>query len=175
MKLAQEVLKATGSSLLENLHVGYWISPSGTAFPVSQNHIITVIEDPEKFGMTREEIEDAYKRHKEHIGQEGNAREEIIISLVDKGWIRVRSYRRGGDITWSVNINRLTKRVKDHITDFFQMLSKKAGYLGSEVYIDSPQGVDTYSPTDIAKYALYNEGFNGPIEKLRFVESVHAA
>lgn len=173
--LAKQVLEVTKLNIFENINAGYWISPSGNAFPVSSNHIVTVIADPEKFGYTREELESIHKKHKERLGQEGKAREEIILDLVAKGWIRVRSYRRGGDLTWSVNINRLTKRVKDHLTDFFQMLSKGTGYLGSEVYIDSPMGVETYSPQDIAKYALYNEGFKGPVtHKLRFVESVHA-
>jgi hypothetical protein len=75
---------------------------------------------------------------------------------------------------WYINIKRLNKKVKDHITDFFQKLSKGTSYLGSEVNIDSPMGVERFSPKEIAEYALYNEGFKGPVSnKLTIKESIN--
>jgi len=173
--LAQQVLKVSEDNTWnENLNVGYWISPLGETFPVDQNHIITIITNPQKFGLTKKDIQKVYKKHKEKIGSEGNAREELIVDAVNRGWIRVRSYQRYGDITWSINVKRLTKRVKDHITNFFQKLSKGTSYVGGEVMIDSPTGVDRFSPDEITQYALYNESFEGPIShKLTFKKSVH--
>lgn len=173
--LAKQVLEEVSvDKVNENVNAGYWISPYGEMFPVDQNHITTIITQPEKFGYSMDQIKDIFKKHKEKMGSEGKAREEIILGAIDKGWIRVRSYLRHGDIMWSINIKRLNKKVKDHITDFFQKLSKGTSYLGSEVNIDSPLGVERYSPEEITKYALYNEGFKGPISnKLTIKESIH--
>jgi len=151
--LSEEVMALIG----ETTGGGYWISPSGKAFRVSQNHIASVIKSPEKYGLTREAIEAIYDKHGEKIGREGKAREEIILGLVAKGWIRARNYLSRGDTSWTLNVSRLSNRVKEHITDFFQNLSKSGGYLGSTVRIDTPRGVTVFSPKEIAKYALFQE------------------
>jgi len=169
--LAKQVLEASSGKLSESVVSGYWISPYGEVFPVDQNHINTIIENPGKFGYTGDEIKSIYKKHKEVIGSEGNAREEIILDAVRKGWIRVRCYK---NVTWTVNIHRLNKRVKDHITNFFQMISKSIPHISGEVSIDTSTGVEYYTPKDIANYALYNEGFKGPVSnKITIKESIH--
>ena len=72
----------------------FWISPDGEITPVGRNHISEVISNPAKFGMTREEIKRAYEHHDERLGLEGMAREEIIKTLIGRGWIRIRDYGR---------------------------------------------------------------------------------
>jgi len=104
----------------------YWISPKNEIVNVPTNHIDVVISNPETFGMTKDEIEVVYTKHGEPVGMEGEAREEIIRDLVKKNWIRVRQYRNQG---WSVNINRLSKKVKDNIFDLFNRLTT-TGVLG---------------------------------------------
>jgi hypothetical protein len=71
----------------------FWISPEGAILPVPLSHIASVIRAPEVFGLTREYLEDAYRKHKEPLGLEGKARGEIIAGLICKGWIRIREYR----------------------------------------------------------------------------------
>jgi len=90
--------------------VAYWISPSGKVIDVGTNHIDVVIKNPQVFGLTPEKIKDAYEKHGEAMGSEGQAREELIIWLVKKGWVRVRRYRNDG---YSVNIGRMSKKIKD--------------------------------------------------------------
>jgi hypothetical protein len=46
----------------------YWISREGDMLPVSLSHINTVTCNPERFGLTREYLETAYKKHKEPFG-----------------------------------------------------------------------------------------------------------
>ena len=70
----------------------YWISPEGEILPVGTSHVREVIGNPGRFGITREQIEEAYKKYREPLGLEGRAREEIIRTIINKGWIRIRDY-----------------------------------------------------------------------------------
>ena len=164
--LSEEVIRLIG----EATGAGFWISPDGRAFEVEQNHIISVITAPERYGLTKKRIRDIYKKHGEKVGTEGDAREEIILGLVAKGWIRARNYSRYGDTSWTLNVMRLSNRMKDHITDFFQKLSKSGGYLGSIVRIDTPRGTTVLSPQEIASYGLYNEALEtSPSNRVSFI------
>jgi hypothetical protein len=49
-----------------------------------------VLEKPEKFGLTKEELRKFYESYGEPLGHEGRAREEIIKRLMRKKWIRIR-------------------------------------------------------------------------------------
>jgi len=70
-----------------------WISPD---FEILDNgiesHITMVIKHPDWFGITIQEIESCYEKHNERMRKEGKAREEIILKLLDKNYIRVRLY-----------------------------------------------------------------------------------
>lgn len=98
--------------------VAYWISPRGEVLPVATNHIDIVIKHPEKFGLTLRKIQDTYDRHNEPMGMEGNAREEIILELLNKGFIRIRRYKN----QYSLNIGRMSKKVKDILFDWANKL-----------------------------------------------------
>lgn len=87
----------------------YWISPKNEVINVPTVHIDTVITNPETFGLTKEGIQKIYDSYGEPLGSEGKAREEIILDLVRKGWIRIRQYRNQG---WSVNVGKLSKKLK---------------------------------------------------------------
>lgn len=74
----------------------WWVSPGKEIIPVSgSTHIDEIIRNPERFGFTKEEIEETYFRHNERIGLEGQAREEIMKKAMDNGWIRARDGRNG--------------------------------------------------------------------------------
>lgn len=69
----------------------WWISPESEIVTVNTStHISEIIAHPEKFGLTREYIEETYKAHGERLGLEGKAREEIMKKVMDLGWIRAR-------------------------------------------------------------------------------------
>lgn len=99
--------------------VAYWISPRGEVLSVHTNHIDIVIKNPDKFGYTAEKIQALYDKYGEEMGVEGKAREEIILDLVRKGWIRIRRYRNDG---YSVNIGKMTKKIKDIMFDWANKL-----------------------------------------------------
>ena len=61
--------------------IGLFISPQGEIVEVEQSHINTVILYPARFGITTQEIESVYAKHKEPVGVEGSAREEILCNL----------------------------------------------------------------------------------------------
>lgn len=89
--------------------MAYWISPRGEILDIAgSTHISHICDHPEKFGLTREYVDDLYAKYGETQPSEGQAREEIMKLLFRKGWIRTRLYRR--EYTWSVNIGRMTNR-----------------------------------------------------------------
>ena len=92
----------------------FFISPLGEIIPGEINHINTVIKYSDKFGYSRDRIEEICRYHNERIGLEGKARLEIIVDLVRKGWIRVRRYSN----RWSITVWQLTKEVKQLLCEF---------------------------------------------------------
>lgn len=116
----------------------YWISPKNEVINVPTVHIDTVITNPETFGLTKEGIQKIYDSYGEPLGSEGKAREEIILDLVRKGWIRIRQYRNQG---WSVNVGKLSKKVKDNLFDWATKITS-VGLFGSKER-------DLYSPVNI--------------------------
>lgn len=55
-----------------------------------KTHIHDLVENPEIFGFTKEQIVSIYKKHGETVGNEGEAREEIMKKVIKNGWIRIR-------------------------------------------------------------------------------------
>ena len=52
------------------------------------------------------------------MGQEGKARDQILLSLFKQGWIRLRRYRN----FWSVNVSKYTSKVKKYLQKWASML-----------------------------------------------------
>ncbi len=108
--------------------IGLLISPHGEVFEVEQSHINTVILYPARFGITREEIESVYAKHKEPVGVEGAAREEILCNLVMQGWIRLRRYIKPQE-QWSVTVNELNEGNSLFLHDWAgKMLAGEMGF-----------------------------------------------
>mgnify|MGYP005855088163 FL=1 len=93
------------------INLGLWISPQGDIIKTSRFHAADIIENPEQFGMTFERIKTLYDKHGENFEQEGEAREEMIKLVLQRGWIRVRNYRN----YWSVTVYSLTPKIKEII------------------------------------------------------------
>jgi len=79
----------------------FFISPEGELINVSNtSHIRVVINNPERFGLVIEQIRDTYSKYNEKMGIEGKARAEIIMDIIEKGWIHIRKTIR---TCWFVN------------------------------------------------------------------------
>ena len=157
--------------------VAYWISPRGEVVEVTTNHIDVVIKNPAKFGLKIDQIQAVYDKFDEPLGQEGKAREEIIVALVKKGYIRVRKYGNQG---YSLNIGKMTKKVKDILFDWATKMINTGinGMKEKDVYSDVhiTSFTDSYDQhltiKDVANDILYEctENFN-PSNSVVIVES----
>jgi len=102
------------------MSIAFFLSPEGNLIHVPQNHISMVIAEPERFGLTIEEIRAAYEKHKERIGVEGEARKELLLKIISQGWIRIRRYEN----YWSVTVPSLEPPVWERLQHWaVQMLS----------------------------------------------------
>lgn len=146
--------------------VAYWISPRGEVLPVMTNHIDIVIKHPEKFGLTLRKIQDTYDKHGERMGMEGKAREEIIIDLLKKGFVRIRRYRN----EYSLNVGKMSKKIKDILQDWANKLlntgingmKEKDKYMPIKILGFQDNFQKTVTIQDVANDVLYesNEIFD---------------
>jgi hypothetical protein len=82
----------------------YFIHPyKGQVIYVPHSHISLVISNPEKFNLNFDYIKAIYEKYGEKIGLEGRARREILLDLIDQGFIRIRKYKNH----WKVNVKNL--------------------------------------------------------------------
>jgi len=113
----------------------YWIDPRGTIIPVPMKHINLISSNPKKFGLTKEYITQIYAKHKERLGLEGKAREEIMVNLMSNGWIRLRHHPK---TEWIAQLKNLGRREKDYLFDFAVQttdgtLDKMSPYTGMKI------------------------------------------
>lgn len=66
-----------------------FLTVDGVFVPLNITHINTVINDPEFFGLTGDYIVSVYDKYNENMPLEGEARREILVGLIEKGWMRV--------------------------------------------------------------------------------------
>lgn len=101
----------------------FWVSPQGDIRVVKSGnyHITDVIQNPDVFGWSKEDINDLYDEHGEKVGQEGDARDNLMTSLLKDGWIRIRIRKNFYSIqVWDFNpntFNKLERFVSEAITD----------------------------------------------------------
>ncbi len=50
---------------------------------ITGTHVGDLIKNPEKFGLTSDEIKDAYNRYDEPMGHEGRARDELLLKALE--------------------------------------------------------------------------------------------
>lgn len=112
--------------------IAFFISPTGDLIYVPTSHISTVINDPEMFGLTREEIHETYSRCGEKIGAEGYARRELLLKVIQQGWLGIRGYRQH----WSITAPSLSPDIQEHLRDrAAQMLSGITGFQEQDRYM----------------------------------------
>lgn len=91
------------------MSIAFFLSETGDLIHVADSHIATVICDPRRFGLTQNQIEAAYEKYGERIGVEGEARRELLLRVISKGWIRIRRYRR----YWSVTAESFSPAIQE--------------------------------------------------------------
>jgi hypothetical protein len=103
----------------------FWVAPNGKILDVNSNHIAQVIKSPKTFGVTSDYITSTYDKHGEKLGQEGDAREEIILHILKAGFLRIRRYRS----RWSITLHRMDSRTKKNLSDWAEKAraDKKSG------------------------------------------------
>jgi hypothetical protein len=104
------------------MKVAYWITPDCQVIPVISSHIETIIDHPDIFHVPLDQITSAYAKHHEVVRTEGKAREEIIIDVVKKGFVRVRRYTHPREEYWSINVNEINADSMDLIQQFFGLI-----------------------------------------------------
>jgi len=90
----------------------FWINPDGQIHRVAINHIKDVIRYPNKFGLSIQDIQKVFDKHKEPLGHEGKARDEILLNLFKRNFIRIRKYKNMG---YFVNVRKLTDSAKSFL------------------------------------------------------------
>jgi hypothetical protein len=134
------------------ISVAFFLSDAGDLIHVADSHIATVIQDPERFGLTSAEIEAEYSKHQEKVGVEGEARRELLLRVIRQGWIRLRRYPNRH---WSVTVERFTPAVQELLRDWARkMLSGINGFKEADRYmpvkVSTLDGEFKYSIGDLA-------------------------
>ena len=117
--------------------VAFFLSGSGNLIHVPDNHIGVVIRNPERFGLSSEDVRAAYKKHGERIGIEGEARKELLFRIISQGWIRIRRYKN----YWSVSVKSLTPAVQGLLQGWAEKM---------HTGIDGFKEPDNYMPVKIS-------------------------
>ena len=130
----------------------FFLSHTGDLIHVPDNHIGTVIADPERFGLTPTEIENVFKEYGERVGIEGQARRELLLQIISQGWIRIRRYRN----YWSVTAPSRAPAVQQILQGWAKtMLSGTDGFKEVDRYmpvrISTVQGESSCTIGDIAE------------------------
>jgi len=133
----------------------FWISPIGEVVRAAPNHISVVNGNPEKFGLSRAELDAWFEKHGEPPGSEGRAREEVLRKLIRRGWVRIRFYVTRSFQGFSVNVGKDDRCTKCLVTDLFGKLLGQNALKYYEVRYDSPSGLKRFTVQEIAEFALF--------------------
>lgn len=94
-----------------------WILSNGKFryFDHNKTHIDDVTQNPARFKITSQYLASIYKKHNEPVGTEGRARDEIMLALFRKGFIRIRRYYIRMDSRYYIDAWTLDKQTKNKI------------------------------------------------------------
>ena len=93
---------------------GYWLKGKDVYYTLIvdigfHSHIRYLIRNHSAFQISKKNIEKTYAKHKERMGFEGRAREELIKAALAKGWIRVRHQLSPYD-HWIIQCDDISQR-----------------------------------------------------------------
>ncbi|HCE46844.1 MAG TPA: hypothetical protein DET40_25130 [Lentisphaeria bacterium] len=107
----------------------WYISPRGRLIEVTRGtHIEQVAFEPRTFGLTKQEVDRIYRKHHEECYVERWARQEIMLGLMKKGWIRVLIDKNN-----YVNFE-LAYTMDRHVNNIFVMLEHIKKIVGKRKY-----------------------------------------
>ena len=144
--------------LFESTIAAYFITPDGKIISTNgMSHVSLIIASPEKFGFTKTQVVDLYKKYNEKLGVEGKAREQLLRLLFDKGWMRIRRYPNE---CWSIQAKKLTKSEKDYLYDFAnKILDGFHGFKELDRFmpmkIDTDNGMKMHTVEKVKNEVLY--------------------
>ena len=119
--------------ITESITGAFFISPKGEIISTHQTHIQQVVTNPKKFGFTDEIIAHIYDFYNEPKGQEGKAREQILVSLLKQGWIRLRRSKN----FWTAQLQKLDMKSKNYLSKWAgALLDGKLGFNELDPYVE---------------------------------------
>ncbi len=136
---------------------GYWVKDSKVWSITGSHHVEFIMEYPDYFNLTLEEIREMLKSNNETIENCKVTREQLIHIACSLGWVRIRHYI--GNINfWSIMcdvIKLREKNIRDFIEDFafknkLMDYNAKLTILG----LNSDSDMDTYSPSQGGAWAF---------------------
>ena len=116
--------------------LAYWISPKGKVLEPTLYHVGSIIRDPKKFGESDQSIKDTFDEHGELVSgtSEGNARNEIMQRVMERGFIRVRKYNQRRMQHWSIELYKMSRQKAKYISNWAKHLIDKK--LTDDIYAD---------------------------------------
>jgi hypothetical protein len=154
-----EVLRDDNDDLVRGIIMcnAYWVSPGGEMFSVKSTHIEVVIKKPEIFGITHAYIKEVYKKYRETVGLEGKARDEIVESLINKRWMRIR-YDKSQDY-YIVGFKYFDEKQIDYLRKWgMGILALGEEFAAKIVYINDMKNVlETCNIKQLASDYLYKK------------------
>jgi len=145
--------------------LAYWISPRGEVMEPTMYHIGSIVKKPKKFGESDATVKASFDKYGELVSDnsEGEARNEIIMRVMQRGFIRIRKH----------NLRRMQKWV----VELWNMNNRKAAFISNWArwMIDTKQTDDIFADvkiTDLKDFrgtekslehisTLFHEAFNG--------------
>jgi hypothetical protein len=103
---------------------GFWVKGEQIIDVGGSNHITVIWRTPDGFGLSAGMIKAIYAKHREKMGAEGSAREEVIKLAADNGWMRIRQYLTPHDY-WAVQFDSWNKRKKEVVVFIEWAIAKR--------------------------------------------------
>lgn len=85
------------------MYKAFFIFPNNKIVECNTSHIRFILDNPELFNTTKQDLINIYTEYNEPIGHEGKARERIFSNLINQGFIRIRQINNG----YTVQVNKL--------------------------------------------------------------------
>lgn len=149
MELFQKYI--TQGIALRPSDTGLWLSPYDGIIELApgQTHINHVVNNPETYKIDRSYILSVYDKYNEILGSEGYARNEILLKLLKKGFVRVRKQRQNKDRVWAIETIRFDSRTKDRIFSFLMNQKYKVdSFFVTLLDKDGKSVIDTFRSID---------------------------
>jgi hypothetical protein len=122
---------------------------------------------PEAYGYTEAELKEIHEKHGESRGTEGKAREEIMESLLKRGWIRIRHVPRND--LWSIQCFNLGSRQKDYLFRWANDLTENEWKKYADVRLDTGKTVEQTSVKGLMSSEILCSAKNKRREQITYI------